>query len=164
MPAGPLGDYLNNHMAGAAFGSDLAGHLVRRAGGTPLEGTLDQVASEIAEDRETLSELMDRLGVTRNPIKEAVTWLGEKGSRVGLEITSAGGDEHFGLFLGLEALSLGIEGKACMWLALATLTERYPELVSLDLRDLEARAREQRATVETVRITAAALALTGSGR
>jgi hypothetical protein len=159
MTQGPLGDYLNDHLAGAAFGTDLARQLVRRAKGTPLEGALDGVALEIAEDRQTLRDLMERMKVTKNPIKQAATWLGEKGSRVGLTVAALGSDRHFGLFLGLESLLLGVEGKATLWATLQALTDRYPELAALDLGALEARARGQRDTIETARITAGRLAL-----
>jgi hypothetical protein len=157
---GPIAAYLNDHLGGSAYGSDLAKHVADRAEGTPLQPSLEVIASQIEVDRQTLSDFMDRTDTAKNPIKQAVTWLGEKATRAGLAVRSTG-EEHFGLLLGLEALSLGVEGKACLWSVLQTLTDRYPELATLDLPALEVRARSQRETIEAARLTAARLAFAG---
>ena len=39
---------------------------------------MNALADEIEEDRQTLQQLMDRLGTSRNPVKEAATWAAEK--------------------------------------------------------------------------------------
>jgi hypothetical protein len=157
---GPIAVYLNDHLGGAAYGSDLAKHVAGRSAGTPMHDSLEAVASQIEVDRQTLSDFMDRTDTAKNPIKQAVTWIGEKATRAGLALRSSG-EEHFGLFLGLEALTLGVEGKASLWSVLQTLTDRYPELGTLDLPALEARARSQQETIEAARLTAARLAFAG---
>ncbi len=152
----PLDVYLNDHLAGARFGSDLAGRLAERMGGASMPA----LAREIEEDRQTLQDLMDRLGTTRNPVKEAATWVAEKVSHVKLSGLTAGHRE-FGLFMALEALSLGIEGKASLWVALADVADHYPALHDVDLAGLRERAAAQRAVVETERAAAARRAFTG---
>jgi hypothetical protein len=159
MSTGSLGTYLNDHLAGATFGSDLADQLASETEGSELHATLAQLASEIREDRQTLSDLMDRLGADKNPVKQATTWLAEKGSRVKLAGLSSG-EDRFGVFMGLETLSLGVEGKASLWITLCDLRDRYPELTTVDLEELEARARSQRNVLEAARLTAGRLALT----
>ena len=55
--------YLNDHLAGATFGSDLARQIESQTDGTPLGATIGELATQIADDRRTLSELMERMGV-----------------------------------------------------------------------------------------------------
>jgi hypothetical protein len=154
----PLDVYLNDHLAGSRFGADLACRLAQRMGGT----TMYSIADEIAEDRDTLRQVMDRLGTSRNPVKEATTWMAERFSHAKLSGLTAGHREH-GLFMALEALSLGIEGKRALWVALAEVRDRYPELGEFDLRALRERAEAQRRAVEAERAAAARRAFTGSG-
>jgi hypothetical protein len=140
----PLDVYLNDHLAGARFGSDLARRLAGRMGATAMNA----VAEEIEEDRQTLQRLMDRLGTSRNPVKEATTWVAEKVSHVKLSGLAAGHRE-FGLFMALEALSLGV-------------ADDYPELREFDLVALRERATAQRRVVEAERAAAARRAFTAS--
>ena len=158
MPDKSLNVYLNDHMAGARFGSDLAGRLAERMGKT----TMHAVAAEIEEDRQTLQRVLDRMGTSRNAIKEAATWVAEKVSRVKLSGLSAGHRE-FGLFMSLEALSLGIEGKRSLWVALGDVAHQYPELREFDLVALRERAAAQRQVVEAERTAAARRAFAGTG-
>jgi hypothetical protein len=151
----PLDVYLNDHLAGARFGSDLARRLAGRMSGT----SMNALAEEIEEDRETLQQLMDRLGTSRNPVKEAATWVAEKVSHVKLSGLSAGHRE-FGLFMALETLSLGVEGKGALWVALADVADHYPELREFDLVALRERAAAQRRVLEAERAAAARRAFT----
>jgi hypothetical protein len=152
----PLDVYLNDHLAGARFGSDLARRLSGRMGGTAM----NTLAEEIEEDRQTLQQLMDRLGTSPNSVKEAATWVAEKVSQVKLSGLTARHRE-FGLFMSLEALSLGIEGKGALWGALADVADHYPELREFDLVALRERAAAQRRVVEAERTAAARRAFTG---
>jgi hypothetical protein len=151
----PLDTYLNDHLAGARFGSDLARRLSGRMGGASMK----TLAEDIEEDRQTLQQVMDRLGTSRNPIKEAATWVAEKASHVKLSGLTAGHRE-FGLFMALETLSLGIEGKGALWIALADVADHYPELGEFDLVALRERAAAQRRVVEAERAAAARRAFT----
>ncbi|HEY3726967.1 MAG TPA: hypothetical protein VGL51_07330 [Solirubrobacteraceae bacterium] len=145
--------YLNDHLAGAVFGSDLARQLAERTDGTVFGEAMGPLASDIEEDRETLRELMDRMGTSRNPVKQATTYVAEKVSRVKLTGLSAGEDE-FGLLLALETLSLGVEGKASMWEVLRDVSDRYPALAETDFDVLLQRARRQREILEQERTEA----------
>jgi hypothetical protein len=66
------------------------------------------------------------------------------------------------LFESLEALSLGIEGKRGLWLALAAVSERSPQMRLLDYPELIGRAEAQRRKVEEKRIETAKRALVGA--
>jgi hypothetical protein len=143
--------YLNDHLAGAMFGTDLAKQIESQSQGTELGTQVGEVATQIEEDQRTLSELMERMGVAKNPVKQATTWLAEKFSRIKLTgLTS--GEREVGLFMALETLSLGIEGKASMWRMLTQVEDRYPELDLSELDVLLTRAEAQRQVVETARL------------
>jgi hypothetical protein len=152
--------YLNDHLAGATFGSDLARQLIAHGEGTPLGPLMRRLAEEIEQDRQTLSDLMERLGTSQNPVKQATTWLAEKASRVKLTGMSSGEGE-LGTFLALEALSLGVEGKKALWIALKQVQGERPQLAALDLDELIARATSQREALEVERLAAARRALDG---
>ncbi|HEY8626091.1 MAG TPA: hypothetical protein VIL82_08790 [Solirubrobacteraceae bacterium] len=152
-----LDTYLNDHLAGASFGSDLARQLVGRVQGAPM----DRIAQEIEEDRQTLTELMDRLGTTKNPVKQAITWLAEKASRVKLTGIGPGTSEELATFLALETLCLGVEGKKELWIALKEIQAEHPPLGTFGLDALIQRATAQREALETDRLAAARRALAG---
>ena len=101
---------------------------------------------------------MKRIGATRNPTKQVTAWVAEKASRVKLTGLTSSTDE-LGIFLSIEALSLGVEGKAALWTTLRELRDQYPELLSTDLDDLLQRAHRQRQALESERLAAAKRAL-----
>jgi hypothetical protein len=134
MTDGALDTYLNDHLAGAMFGSDLAEQLRTRAEQGPLRELMEWLAPQVEEDRQTLLELMDSLEISKSSLKQATTWLAEKTSR-----TKFGGlgasEKRVGTFMAIETLALGVE---------PGLTER---------------ARVQRDALECERLAAARQAL-----
>jgi hypothetical protein len=150
-----LGVYLNDHLAGATAGTELAQKLRDNHKGTELGETMAAVARDIAQDKEALEEVMRHLELERHPVKEAAGWALEKLSRLRLNPALTGGAELTTL-METEALSLGIEGKLSMWLALkeaAAAGDR--RLAGTDLDRLIERARGQRRAVEPHRLAAA---------
>ena len=150
--------YLNDHLAGATLGEDLAGQIRDRHAGTPLGESMSSIAAQIEQDRQTLVDLMERLDVTRNPVKQATGWVAEKASRVKFSGLVSGEPEH-GAFLALETLALGVAGKACLWTALKQIADDYPALASVDLDALIGRAEAQHGVLERERLTAGRRAL-----
>lgn len=150
--------YLNDHFAGAMLGSDLAESIRDRHEGTPLGEVMASIATEIEQDRQALADLMDRLDVSRNPVKQATGWVAEKASRVKFSGLLSGTPDQ-GAFMALESLTLGVEGKACLWRALKELAGHYPQLASTNLDELIARAESQHATLERERLEAGRRAL-----
>jgi len=152
-----LSIYLNDHLAGATGGVELA-RRVRDANrederfGPPLDG----ICAEIEADRETLVDLMGRLGIRRDPLKPAAAWTAEKLGRLKLngQLT---GYSPLSRQVELEGLLIGIAGKAQMWRALGhTLGPKSGEA---DFAQLAERADRQRAVVEELHLEAASLAL-----
>lgn len=155
-----LDTYLNDHLGGATLGSELARQIWDRAEGTPLGAVMARVAPEIEEDRQSLVDLMGRLGTSENPVKQATTWVAEKASRIKFSgVTS--GEPDLGLFMALETLTLGVTGKLALWTALEAVAADHPPLAATDLETLIARARSQREALERARLAAARRALVG---
>lgn len=146
--------YLNNHLGGAGTGVELAHQLVEDLAGTPDAQLLGPLATEIEQDRDVLRELLEKLGSGRNPIKEAAGWVAEKAHRLAVSETIIG-DPDLSTMLTAETLSIGVEGKIELWLALRELTPSYPPLGELDLDGLVVRARDQRSRLEEIRLGAA---------
>lgn len=153
-----LETYLNDHLAGAGAGSDLARKLRSANAGTPLGAYLADLSQEIDEDKATLERIMDHLGITKNPVKQAVGRLGERFSRIKLnELVT--GSRDLSRLLELEALGLGIQGKLAGWQALQAIRDREPKLAEFDLDSLISRAEQQRAGLEQHRLRVAGEAL-----
>jgi hypothetical protein len=150
--------YLNDHLAGAMLGSDLANSIRDRHEGTALGEVMGSIATEIEQDRRTLVDLMDRMNVSRNRVKQATGWVAEKASRVKFGGLLSGAPEQ-GAFMALESLALGVEGKACLWRVLKELAGQYPPLASTNFDDLITRAESQRTTLEHQRLEAGRRAL-----
>jgi len=152
--------YLNDHLAGSMMGTDLAEQIAEMAEGTPLGAVMTSLSAEIEQDRQVLSDLMDALGTSKNPIKQATGWLAEKASRPKFSGFTAGEPEH-GTFMALESLALGVHGKLSLWVALKEVRERYQPLAAIDLDNLIARAEKQHALLERERLSGAQRAFEG---
>lgn len=149
-----LSTYLNDHLGGANAGVEMARQLQKDVEGERDAEILGRLAQEIEEDVESLRALMEMIGTTRNPVKQAAGWLAEKAQRVavGQPVT---GSAHLTRLLKVESLSLGVEGKLGLWLALMEVTVANPQLAAVDLPRLVERARDQRRRLETVRLDVA---------
>jgi hypothetical protein len=154
-----LATYLNDHLAGSMVGVELARRAASENADTPLGDFLTGLAEEIEEDRAALRELMDLLEVSPDRKKLAVAWAGEKAGRLKPNAQLVGYSPLSPL-IELEMLSLGIEGKRMLWVALQAVAGEYG-LPADRLAELVARARRQRDRVERQRRALAARALTG---
>jgi hypothetical protein len=155
-----MGVYLNDHLAGAKFGSDLAEQLEKENEGTALGDVMASLAPQIEKDRELLIDLAERMGTSKNPVKQATTWMAEKASRPKFSgLTS--GEPELGTFMALETLTLGVEGKASLWKILKEVADVYEPLMSMDFQDLIEKAQSQHDALERERVAAGRRALTG---
>ena len=150
--------YLNDHLAGSAAGVELAEKLRDNNQGTELGRAMVALHHDISEDRDTLESLLGQLELDRHAVKEAAGWMLEKVSRLRLNPALTGSAELTRL-METEALSLGIEGKLAMWLALKEAAATDPRLAGTDYDRLIERARSQRGALEPHRLAAAAAAL-----
>lgn len=147
-----LGIYLNDHLAGSTAGLELVKRAAGENEGTELGAFLSGLQEQIATDRRELESIMDELGVARDQAKVAMAWVTEKAGRLKFNGVLTGYSPLSPL-VELEALSLGLEGKRLMWVALSeVLADR---IGAQRLAELTARAERQRAGVEVHRINAA---------
>jgi hypothetical protein len=154
-----LDTYLNDHMAGATAGVNLAKLAAEEHRSDEHGPFFGQIASEIAADYGTLEQLIDALAVDTSATKTA---LAEIGSKMMAPKFTSGDDDELNAFVTLETLSIGVEGKVCMWKALKTVESAYPAFEQFDLDELLGRAQSQRERIEEQRQKLAPLALTHS--
>jgi hypothetical protein len=155
-----LGSYLNDHLAGATVGVQLARRARSQNRGTRFGEVLERLVREIEEDRQTLEELMERLDVAKDRMKITAGWVGEKAGRLKLNGRLLG-YSPLSRLVELEALTLGVTGKLALWQSLRAVADLDPALDALALDSLIDRAREQVELLEPERVAAAELALTG---
>lgn len=150
-----LDTYLNDHLAGATAGVNLSEMAAEEHKQDEHGLFFGQIASDIKTDFATLESLMEALTVDKSATKTAAA---EVGSKV-MKPKFTGEDDDLNAFVTLETLSIGVEGKLCMWKALKTVADGYPALGALDIDDLIARADDQRARIEAKRLEIAPDAL-----
>jgi hypothetical protein len=154
-----LATYLDDHLAGATAGVDLAHKLAEDTEGTPMGPPMKQLASDIEADKGQLEALIDALDLDQGTVKRAAAWMAEKASRLRLNQVSAGSGA-LALLFSMEMLSAGIEGKRSLWQTLEEVAGAEPAVARLDLAALVQRAQAQHDVLERYR-RAIALAATG---
>ncbi|HEY6671319.1 MAG TPA: hypothetical protein VIZ91_02335 [Solirubrobacterales bacterium] len=151
-----IGIYLNDHLAGSVMGSRLAKRIVRQNDGNEYGTKLAGIAREIEEDRATLRELMDRLGIGEQRARMAMAWVAEKAMRL-----KPNGNlfrySPLSRVLELETLTMGITGKLELWRSMEAVNGA--KVPGFDFTQLAQRAETQRDLVEDLRVRAAREAL-----
>jgi AraC-like DNA-binding protein len=152
-----LAIYLNDHLAGATLGVELARRLRASNRDDPEFGpVLAEVCTEIEADRETLEAVMDRLGMSRSKLKPLAAVFGERLGRLKLN-GQLRGYSPLSRLDELELLQIGVVGKRRLWLALEHT--RVSDLPGFDLGALAERATDQLRRLEALHLKAAGLAL-----
>jgi len=149
-----LGIYLNDHLAGATGGAELFRRAAGAHRGTELGDTLARLATEIAEDRQALLDMMAALDIPVRQYKLYAAWVVEKVARLKLNGRLLQRSPLSDL-VELEGMRLGVEGKAAGWRTLALAASRYDGIDSDRLEELIARAGRQAETLEEARLLAA---------
>jgi hypothetical protein len=152
-----LAIYLNDHLAGATLGVELARRLrSSNSGDAEFGGPLAKICAEIEEDRATLVRLMERLGIDRNPVKPALARVAERLGRLKLN-GQLRGYSPLSRVLELEVVATGIGGKLQLWNA---LEQSFGEtLDGFDFHALAERADRQGQQVEDLHLAATQRAL-----
>lgn len=153
-PTSGLTTYLQDHLAGAAAGAEIANKVATEYPEPPLGPFLADLARDVAQDKDTLEALMADLGINPDGLKQVAGWLGEKLSRLKLS-DKLTGDAALKQLLEFEVLSLGIEGKLALWRSLEQVTATHPELAEADLAGLVKRAQAQLDGLEEHRLAVA---------
>jgi hypothetical protein len=152
---GLLGIYLNDHLAGATGGTELAHRMAEWHPDPGQRATLQRLAADIAQDRRALLDLMAVLGLPVRHYKLRAAWAAEKAARLKLNGSLLGRSPLSNLEE-LEMLRLGVEGKAAGWRTLRELAKADGRLKPDTLDELIGRAREQARLLEELRVQAAA--------
>lgn len=155
-----LATYLNDHLSGATAALELLEHLKSWYAGTDIENVAATLYADIAEDRQVLETLMERLGISKSVPRRVAAWLAEKAANLKLKLDDPSA-KGLRLLESAEALSLGIEGKRLLWVSLESAVEAEPALRGLDFPQLQERAVEQRVLVEKIRLGAARTVING---
>jgi len=154
-----LASYLNDHLAGAVAGHELACRAAASNRGNQYGTALEEIVHEIEADAEALKDVMDRLGVEPDRVKLALGWAGEKVGRLKLN-GQVLGYSPLSRLVELEGLVLGVTGKVALWNGLRrVLGDDDPRLRGISFEQLGDRARKQRRALEQLRRKAAVEAL-----
>jgi hypothetical protein len=148
--------YLNDHLAGATSGMELARRMAGSAEpGSESAALLRKLATEITADRAALIKMMAALGIPVRGYKVFGAWAGEKAGRVaklnGHLLTRSPLSE----LEETEILRLGVTGKAAGWRTLRTLADTDSSLDAPRLDELLAQASRQEDELEDLRIRVA---------
>jgi len=154
--------YLNDHLAGAALGTELTKRSLRSNSGTALGTFLEGFLAEVEEDRRSLERVMDALGVKKSPFKRPAAVVAERLGRLKLN-GQVRGYSPLSRVLELEGLSMGVEAKLSLWQNLRDVPEVSAQLRGVDLDALIERAERQRSSLERERLSAARRAFAASG-
>jgi len=149
-----LAIYLNDHLAGATGGVRLAHRAARSHGDDPTGAELSRLTRQIAQDRRSLMQIMSDLGI---PLRRTRIALGALAELAGRLKTNGRAFSRSPLsdVLELEAMRLGVEGKAACWRTLSALAPDEPALDRGRLAELERRAESQIRTLESLRTDSA---------
>lgn len=155
-----LAIYLNDHLAGATGGVRLAHRAAQSHGDDPTGEEMARLTRQIAQDRRSLMQIMSELGV---PLRRARILLGALAELAGRLKTNGRAFSRSPLndVLELEAMLLGVAGKAACWRTLSALADHEPALDGDRLAELERRAESQIAVLEDLRAQSAARVWTG---
>jgi hypothetical protein len=157
-----LAIYLNDHLAGSSTGVELLANLAAMYPGTEVGKMAAQLEVEVTEDRKTLEDFMEQVHVNRRHPIQAVGWLAEKAVQLKMRVNDPA-TGAFRMFVSLETISLGVEGKRLLWVALETASRDDPSLRGPDYPLLQRRAEDQRSRLESARRSATQPALVGTG-
>ncbi|WP_328321536.1 hypothetical protein [Streptomyces sp. NBC_00388] len=158
-----LGIYLNDHLMGATSGVGLVQRIADRNRRSVRGPELRRIAEEITEDREALLDLMATLDVPVRRYKICAGWMAERAGRLksnGAVCRRSG----LSALVELEALRLGVEGKALLWATLLVAVPADSRLDASRLGELQGRAQRQIDALETMRRSAAGSVFAGGTR
>ena len=152
-----LAIYLNDHLAGATLGVELTRRSLAANRGTELGRFLEELLTEVLDERKALQTTMERLGVRQSRVKPRVAVAAERLGRLKLngQVT---GYSPLSRLLELEGLGMAVQGKLSLWqnLRATGIGDRVPDV---DLGQLAARAESQLERLQHHRAAAARVAL-----
>lgn len=156
----PLATYLNDHLGGAKVATELLEAMRDNKHDARLASFAGDLLPEVESDRDLLASIAEKIGAGSSVFKELGGWIGEKAMRMKL---GQSGEDDFGTFQALEFLTMGVQGKAALWRALAVATVSDARLQGYDYPGLILRAEAQYAKGEEQRLHSAKMAFLKQG-
>jgi hypothetical protein len=140
--------YLREHLTGAEAAIQIAGRLRLVHAGTQEGRLFASLFDEFREEREIIRALLAQAGASPQVVTPPA------GPASGAAPNSAAGGERgdLSLFRTLERLSVAVQGKRCLWRALASLLGDQPIPSVRTLAGLEAMAVRQWEAIEDGRL------------
>jgi hypothetical protein len=151
---GLLGIYLNDHLAGATTGVELARRTWRANEDHPVGQYFIRFVPELTEDRAVLRRVMESLGVAPDGLKQRAALVLERVGRLKLNGRLVRYSPLSRLHE-LEALVVATQGRLALWRLLRTLARDDVRLRGFDFDVLVTRAEAQQEALEQLRLTAA---------
>jgi hypothetical protein len=136
--------YLRDHLSGSDVAVRVVQRLVATEKGAADRTLFQRLAKEFEEDRSVVRAVLNELGASGRSIKRAVGIA----SGTLLSVTAGGEPGDLSLLRTLEGLSIGVQGKRCMWRALQNLHPVPSPVRDLDFVELEAKALRQWEAIE----------------
>ena len=136
--------YLRDHLSGSDVAVRVVHRLVSTDRGAADRPLFERLAKEFEEDRSVVRAVLNELGASGRSLKRAV---GVASGTV-LGVTAGGDPGELSLLRTLEGLSIGVQGKRCMWRALQGLHPMPSAVHDVDFIELEAKAIRQWEAIE----------------
>lgn len=149
--------YLQDHLAASCGALELAKRAHGSNRGTEFGPGLAALRERLTDDRAALLDVMDRLGVGRDRVKEGAAWVAEKAGRLKLN-GSVRAYSPLSRVVELEGLAMLLLGQRRMWEALGHVTAGDPRMAGFDGAARAAGAEEALARVAELHARASALA------
>ncbi|MER7010222.1 hypothetical protein ABT324_02170 [Saccharopolyspora sp. NPDC000359] len=143
--------YLNDHLAAATGGLALARRAARSNRDAEVMPRLAEIALEVDQDRRALLKIMRKLDVRVARTKVVLGWAAEKAGRLKFN-GSVRTRSPLSVLVEVEALCLGVQGKAAGWRTLLAFADHDARLATDILQDLVNRAQHQFEVLERIRV------------
>jgi hypothetical protein len=143
--------YLREHLGGADLAIKVVDHLRRETTNADDQQLFEWLYPELTRDHEVVVQLLRTLGASTQSLKRLA---GQVSGSV-LKRLAGGARGELSLFRTFEALSLGVQGKLCMWRALPLVRPHLPAPGDRNYRDLESDAMRQWEAIDARRLSLA---------
>jgi len=149
-----LPTYLNDHLAAATAVTNLSARAASSNKDSEYGEVLAELHREIAEDKATLEDIMDRLEIRKDHLKTTAAQVAELAGRLkpNAHLLSY---SPLSRVVELETMALGVSGKLGLWRVLHSLASTEDRLNPAEFDVLIERAERQQETLETHRMRAA---------
>lgn len=158
-PTELLAIYLRHHTVAAKGGEEFFARAAEGATNPVIQETLTELAAEVADDRQSLLAILERLDIPQPAVGEQLASLGEKVGRLKPN-GSLTQRTPLTQVVELEGAADAVQAKRLGWVTLREIAASEPRLDSAELDTLVQRADSQLERLEGLRQAAVLLAFT----